>query len=264
VPNARGSSVLRVGCSGWSYESWRHDVYDDAPASRWLERYARLFDTVEVNSSFYRLPTKKAVQAWVDATPERFSFAVKASRYLTHVRRLRDVAEGVERLYARIQPLVEAGKLGPVLWQLPATFRRNDDRLASALAEIPKGLHCFEFRDPSWFVDDVYDLLESHGVALVLGDHPQRPFQPVRMTAPWTYVRFHYGHRGRRGNYSRGELLEWAARICSWQVPTWAYFNNDWEAFAVENAQTLARTVASRNRGRSRSASQGLPVSAAG
>src|SRR2546423_774516 len=133
------------------------------------------------------------------------------------------------------EPLARSPKLGPVLWQLPANFRRDDERLRAALAALPRGRHCFEFRHSSWFVDSVYDLLRAHGAALVIGDRPEvKAFQSHELTADWTYLRFHYGSRGRRGNYSRSELEEWARRLEDWrrEVEIYAYFNNDWEAFA--------------------------------
>jgi uncharacterized protein YecE (DUF72 family) len=229
----------RIGCSGWNYRDWKDRVYGGAPARRWLELYAERFDTVEVNATFYRLPAANAVSNWVESTPDGFVFAVKASRYLTHMRRLRDLGTGLERFYERIEPLARSSKLGPVLWQLPEKFHRDDERLAEALRRLPRGKHCFEFRHASWFEPDVYALLREHGAALVIGDSPNRPFQTYELTADWTYVRFHHGRRGRRGNYSETELREWAARIRSWRVETWAYFNNDWEAFAVQNALRL-------------------------
>jgi uncharacterized protein YecE (DUF72 family) len=131
--------------------------------------------------------------------------------------------------------------MGPVLWQLPANFRRDDERLASALELLPPGRHCFEFRHASWFVPDVYELLRSRDVALVIGDHPERPFQTHELTADWTFVRFHFGHRGRNGNYSERELAEWADRIRRWRksADVYAYFNNDWNGFAVKNGLYL-------------------------
>jgi uncharacterized protein YecE (DUF72 family) len=153
---------------------------------------------------------------------------------------------GVQRYYEALEPLVRSPKLGAVLWQLPATFRRNDDRLASALAGLPPGRHCFEFRHESWFVEPVYELLRAHGAALVIGDRPEvRAFQAYVFTAPWTFVRFHYGSRGRRGNYSERELEEWARRFENWSrnVEILAYFNNDWEVFAVRNALWLKRRL---------------------
>jgi uncharacterized protein YecE (DUF72 family) len=233
---------VHIGCSGWNYAHWRERVYPKGlPPGRWLEYYATLFDTVEVNTTFYRLPTRSAVAGWVERTPKSFLFTVKASRYLTHIKRLTDMESGVARFYERIEPLVQSGKLGPVLWQLPATFRRNDERLASALEHLPHGRHCFEFRHESWFEDDVYALLRQRGVALVIGDNPTRPFQTHELTADWTFIRFHYGHRGRNGNYSERELEEWRRRIAAWRarVDVYAYFNNDWEGYAVKNAVWL-------------------------
>ena len=246
--------MVRVGCSGWNYASWRDDFYPTGMGpSRWLREYARHFDTVEVNSTFYRLASRDAVARWAADTPEDFCFAVKGSRYLTHIKRLGDdagkgfaLSGGIARFYERIEPLIPAGKLGPVLWQLPANFRRDDERLANALERLPPGRHCFEFRDPSWFADDVYALLREHDAALVIGDHPERSFQTHELTADWTYVRFHHGHRGRRGNYSKAELEQWADRIAAWRdrrTDVYAYFNNDWEIFAPRNAKTLLRLL---------------------
>jgi uncharacterized protein YecE (DUF72 family) len=179
----------------------------------------------------------------VEQSPEGFLFAVKASRYLTHVKRLTDLGPGIERFYERLEPLLASPKLGPVLWQLPETFRRDDERLANALAALPPGRHCFEFRHESWFTDDVYALLREHGVALVIGDHPKRPFQAHLLTADWTFVRLHQGSRGRNGNYSERELQAWAARIGAWRerADVYAYFNNDWEGYALRNGRRLQR-----------------------
>jgi uncharacterized protein YecE (DUF72 family) len=204
----------------------------------WLELYAKSFDTVEVNASFYRLPERKTVARWAATTPDGFCFAVKASRYLTHVKRLRDLRGGVARLVGRIEPLVETGKLGPVLWQLPPRFKRDDERLASALRELPPGRHAFELRDPSWLAEDVYALLREHGVALVVADRAGTPPTPGVETADWAYIRFHHG-RGREGRYTQAELREWADRIRSRPGDVYAYFNNDWHGFAIENARTL-------------------------
>jgi len=238
---------VRIGCSGWNYAHWRETVYPKGlPPRRWLEHYATLFDTVEVNTTFYRLPTRSAVAGWVEQSPPGFLFAVKGSRYLTHMKRLTDLGRGLERFYERIQPLVESPKMGPVLWQLPGNFHRNDERLAGALEQLPPGRHCFEFRHESWFAPEVYELLRSHGAALVIGDHPQRPFQTLELTTDWTFIRFHYGSRGRRGNYSERELEEWACRIAAWrpEIDVYAYFNNDWEGFAVRNGLWLKKRLA--------------------
>jgi len=223
--------VIRIGCSGWNYQHWRNGVFypPRLPPRRWLEFYGSHFDTVEVNSTFYRLPRENAVANWVRESPPRFLFAVKMSRYVTHVKRLRDLPPSLELFYSRIRPLVESPKFGPMLWQLPGTFRRDDERLAEALELIPSGRHCFEFRHESWFVDEVYELLRSHGVALVIGDTPQRPFQAHELTA----------------DYSERELEEWAERIEDWpaRADVYAYFNNDRNGYAVRNGLWLKRRL---------------------
>ena len=236
-----------IGCSGWNYSHWRNGVFypPRLPPREWLAFYARHFDTVEVNATFYRLPGREVVANWVSVTPPNFLFAVKSSRYLTHVKRLRELGSGIELLYERIEPLVRSSKLGPVLWQLPATFRRDDDRLGAALERLPAGRHCFEFRHESWFAPEVYELLRRHEVALVIGDHPERPFQNYELTADWTFIRFHAGARGFRGNYSKRELEAWAERIEGWRgrVDVYAYFNNDWEGFAIKNGLWLRKRL---------------------
>jgi uncharacterized protein YecE (DUF72 family) len=237
---------VRIGCSGWNYDDWRGRLYPEGLGKqRWLRRYAECFDTVEVNSTFYRLASRNAVARWVEDTPPGFVFAAKASRYLTHIRRLRDVGQGIGRYYERIQPLRESGKLGPVVWQLPANFRRDDEALGRLLQILPEGRHCFEFRHESWFKPPVYELLGSAGAALVIGDHPKWPFQAHKLTTDWTLVRLHHGHRGRRGNYSDTELEEWARRLSRWRrrAEVFVYFNNDWEGFAVANALSLRRRL---------------------
>jgi uncharacterized protein YecE (DUF72 family) len=237
---------VHIGCSGWNYADWRGAVYPPGcPPRRWLATYAKLFGTVEVNSTFYRLARPEAVARWVADTPPGFVFTVKSSRYLTHVRRLQEMGRGVERLYAGIAPLVESGKLGPVLWQLPENFHRDDDRLAFALERLPEGRHCFEFRHRSWFCSEVYGLLHTFGVAMVHGDDPRRPLPVPPLTADFAFIRFHHGHRGRRGNYAESELRAWGQRLRELraEAEVFAYFNNDWEAFAVRNGRRLRRLV---------------------
>jgi uncharacterized protein YecE (DUF72 family) len=239
--------VIRVGCSGWNYAHWRNGVFypPRLPPRRWLEFYAENFDTVEVNATFYRLPRKDAVANWVEQSPAGFLFAVKASRYLTHLKRLTDLDEGLSLFYERIEPLARSPKLGPVLWQLPGNFHRDDERLTQALETLPPGRHCFEFRHESWFADEVYELLSNRGTALVIGDTPERPFQAHVLTADWTFVRFHHGTRGRHSNYSDRELEEWSERIAGWaaQADVYAYFNNDHNGYAPRNALLLKRLL---------------------
>jgi uncharacterized protein YecE (DUF72 family) len=238
--------AIRIGCSGWQYDSWRGRLYPERePKRRWLELYAEHFDTVEVNSTFYRLARREAVTGWVDQTPADFLFAVKASRYLTHTKRLAGIEEGVKRFYEPLEPLIEAGRLGPVLWQLPENFHRSDDRLAGWLDVLPEGRHTIEFRHASWFVPEVMRALRSRGVALTIGDHPTRPFQSYEATADWRFIRFHYGSRGRAGNYSATEIDQWAERIRGWLARTaaYVYFNNDWNSYAPANASLLRKRI---------------------
>jgi uncharacterized protein YecE (DUF72 family) len=234
-----------IGCSGWNYDSWRRGVFypEGLPPRRWLPAYAEHVDTVEVNTTFYRLPKRETVERWAQESPDGFSFAVKVSRYVTHVKRLREAAQHLELLLARIEPLIVAGKLGPLLWQLPPTFKRSDQRLAEALKRLPRTLrHAFEFRHESWFAEPVMELLRAHEVALVIADRPEiQSFQTRELTTDFAFVRLHWGSRGRRGNYSPGEIAEWATAIREWaaDADVYVYFNNDWEGFAPANALAL-------------------------
>jgi uncharacterized protein YecE (DUF72 family) len=220
---------VRIGTSGWNYTHWRGTVYPKGvPARRWLEHYATLFDTVEVNATFYRLPKPQAVESWAEETPPDFVFAVKGSRYLTHVKRLRWTGRSLDRFFDAIEPLASAGKLGPLLWQLPPNFRRDDERLATFLDGLPPGRHALEFRHASWFAEDVYALLREHGAALVAADHPTMAYQTRQRTTDWVYVRFHAGDRP-DGGYSDRALATWKRRLAAWRgrADVYAYFNND-------------------------------------
>jgi uncharacterized protein YecE (DUF72 family) len=234
---------VRIGCSGWAYTHWRERFYPKGlPQREWLAHYAEHFDTVEINNTFYRLPKPSAVEGWVEQSPPGFAFAVKASRYLTHVKRLKTLDPYVQRFYEPLEALIGSEKLGPLLWQFPANFHRNDERLEGALRALPPGRHAFEFRHESWFTEAVYDLLREHGAALVIGDESSRwVSSPHVRTTDWTYIRLHHGTRGRHGNYSRSEIETWARRISQWRRDTelFVYFNNDWEGYALRNAKLL-------------------------
>jgi uncharacterized protein YecE (DUF72 family) len=236
---------VRIGCSGWVYKDWRGEFYPEKlPQRAWLEHYASVFDTVEVNNTFYRLPTEAAVKGWAEQTPAGFEFTIKGSRYTTHIKRLLEFEKYSERFFERLVPLADAGKLGVVLWQLPPNFKQDLDRLEAALdvlAGRPER-QAFEFRHESWFHSDTFELLGAHDAALVIGDDPRFPFVTRDVPASWAYVRFHRGAHGIRGKYAPGELDTWRRRIAAWRrgKAVYAYFNNDWEGFAPENARGLA------------------------
>jgi uncharacterized protein YecE (DUF72 family) len=244
---AKAGKPVHIGCSGWVYPHWRERFYPKGvPQREWLSYYAQHFDTVEINNTFYRLPSAAAVKGWVEHSPKGFEFAVKVSRYMTHIKRLTMVEQGLRRFYEPLESLSQTDKFGPLLWQFPPNFHRDEGRLAEALSVLPDGRHAFEFRHQSWFDDDVYSLLGAHGVALVIGHERSRwvSTPPVR-TTDWTYVRLHYGSRGRHGNYSDAELSTWARRLSQWRRDTevYAYFNNDWQGFAIRNARLLKRKL---------------------
>ena len=235
--------VVRIGTSGWQYRDWRGPFYPPGLAQgRWLEHYATAFDTVESNNAFYRLPERRTFEAWAARTPDDFTMALKASRYLTHIRRLRDPEEAVDRLVERASGL--GSKLGPVLVQLPPGFRADAGRLDRTLARFPSGWRvAVEVRDPSWDHEEVRAVLERHDAALCLADR-RGPLRPLWRTTSWTYLRFHEGTATPRPCYGDRALATWARRLCeTWgpDAPVWVYFNNDPRACAPANAITFAR-----------------------
>jgi uncharacterized protein YecE (DUF72 family) len=242
---------LRIGCSGWNYKSWRGRFYPtDLPAAAWLRFYVAQFDTVETNATFYRLPARETFASWRDQTPDDFVMAIKASRYLTHLKRLRDPAEPVARLFDHAAGL--GARLGPVLYQLPASLERDADRLAGLLAVLPAQLrlddgttvplqHVFEFRHPSWYVSDTFAQLAAHGAALCLHDMAGSAIDAAGV-GPFTYVRFHGAAGKYHGSYDDAVLALWAGRLAAeWRTgrDVYAYFNNDPEAVATHDARRL-------------------------
>jgi uncharacterized protein YecE (DUF72 family) len=234
---------IRIGCSGWQYRHWRGDFYPaDLPQARWLEFYLHRFDTVELNNSFYRLPSADAFAGWRRRVPANFRFAVKASRYLTHLRKLRDPADPLDLFWKRAARLGD--RLGPVLYQLPPHWHRDVERLRTFLELVPRDrAQAVEFRDPSWYHDDVYRLLADHGVALCLHDMRGSATSPDLQIGPFVYVRFHGSGPRYGGAYSDEALTRWAERLDRWSaagLPCWAYFNNDVGGHAPRDAARLA------------------------
>jgi len=239
--NRDAGQHIHVGCSGWQYPAWRGRFYPvGLPTSRWLDFYCGHFNTVELNSTFYRLPSESVAAEWARETPPGFIFAVKGSRYVTHVRRLNDVAGPVDEFVTRVSPL--GAKLGPVLWQLPPTLARDDERLSAFLDILPRSVrHVIEFRHESWWHDEVYARLRAHNVALCLIDWPGHR-SPVVATTDFIYLRFHGSESLYGGLYGDDALAWWvqaASTIATQRQTVYAYFNNDANACAVRNALTF-------------------------
>ncbi len=233
---------FRVGTSGWVYDDWPGRFYPtDLPRDEWLGHYASEFDTVEVNASFYRLPQARTFAAWADRAPAGFTFAVKFSRFGSHLKRLRDAESTIGLFLARAEQL--GARLGPILVQLPPRWNVNVERLDEFLGVAPKRHRwAVELRDESWLCDDVYRVLERHGAALVI--HDMLPKHPRILTTDWTYLRFHGIDYG--GHYTRQALRAHANRIDAWLaggIDVFAYFNNDKQAAGVKDAAVLRRFV---------------------
>lgn len=232
---------VRIGCSGWSYKDWRGPFYPPEVKVRdQLRFYASQFDTAEINASFYRLPTQKAVAAWREAVPDGFLFAWKASRYLTHNKKLNDPEESLDLIVGRMAPLGD--RFGPILFQLPPSLSLNRERLAHFLDLLPKGRRCtIEFRHPSWYAPEVFRLLEAHDVALCVSDHHDAP-SPWEATASFVYVRAH-GPGGRYyGRYAEPELEALARAVRGWRKAgkaVFCYFDNDIKSAAPQDARRL-------------------------
>ena len=231
---------VRIGTSGWAYKDWNGPFYPDEVKAR--DRLAYIsgrFPTLEINASFYRMPTDKAVASWRDQTPADFLFAWKASRYITHNKKLKDCEESIPLVFGRMAPL---GTAGPVLFQLPPQLRRNDERLASFIRLLPRGYRCaFEFRHASWYDEAVFQILRDAGLSLVISDHHDAP-SPWLATANFVYVRGH-GPGGRYfGRYGEDALKAWAGHVARWRGEgrdVFCYFDNDIKSAAPRDAAAL-------------------------
>jgi len=236
---------LRVGTSGWHYAHWRSVFYPaQIKQEDWLPYYALHFDSVEINNSFYRLPSRDAFVSWSERVPAAFVFAVKASRYITHIKKLKVPGESLSGLLHNAEGL--GNKLGPILFQLPPDWKRNPPRLAEFIATLPRaGRYAFEFRDETWLHEDVYRILESGNCALCISSSPSYP-SARQVTADFAFLRFHGGGVPNSSKYSRRELKMWASFARSLLRDgrdTYAYFNNDACGYAVEDARTFKELV---------------------
>ncbi|WP_246205610.1 DUF72 domain-containing protein [Microvirga arsenatis] len=239
---------IRIGTSGWHYRSWHGPFYPPRLKIKdFLSYYVHRFDTAEINNSFYRLPTEQAVRAWHEAAPQRFLFAWKASRFITHMKRLKGIEESIDLVFGRMDGLGD--KFGPVLFQLPPTFKADAEtreRVARCLSLIPQERRCaFEFRHPSWYEETAFRILRDHNAALCISDHADAP-APWEATADFVYVRAH-GTNGRyAGSYSAETLQGWSGRIAGWRESgrsVYVYFDNDIKSAAPGDAQTLLRLL---------------------
>ncbi len=234
--------MLYVGTSGWQYPHWKRVFYPDKlPQRAWLAYFAERFQTVEVNNTFYNLPERSVFEQWRRGSPRDFVFALKMSRFLTHLKRLREPEEPVHRFMERARGL--GAKLGPVLIQLPPRFHQDLDLLAGTLKLFPPSVRVSsEFRDETWFTAETRSLLERHGAALCLADTPRRR-QPLWRTADWGFVRFHEGKGRDAPGYERAALRRWVDRIAdTWSRSSdvYVYFNNDTAGYAIRDAVEFA------------------------
>lgn len=232
---------IRIGCSGWQYRHWGGVFYPrQLRQGDWFQHYASVFDTVEINNTFYNLPEVSTFRQWRRRAPQGFLYAIKASRYLTHMKKLKDPREPLENLLGRAREL--GHHLGPILYQLPPRWARNPQRLGDFLAALPnRWRHVVEFRDPSWYHEESYDLLRRHGVALCLHDMPGSE-SPRLATAPFVYARYHGARGGYEGDYPHQRLAAWADWLggqAGQGLDVYAYFNNDIGGFAPVNARQL-------------------------
>ena len=233
-------SRILVGTSGWVYPDWAERFYAGVPRTQWLRHYAERFPTVEVNATFYRLPSVRAVTHWREQVPAGFRFVVKGSRYLTHVKRLTDTDEGLRRFFERVEPLGDC--LDTVLWQLPPNLHVDLERLDAFLDAVPTNVrHAVEFRHASWQVPDAYTVLERHGALLVTVSGPQLP-EDRTITGNGVYVRFHGLRPGYAYDYTDADLRPWAKWLRS-QRDGFAFFNNDLSGHAIDNANRLTQML---------------------
>lgn len=233
---------LRIGTSGWHYSHWKGPFYpDDMHAGDMLEFYMGRFDTVEINNSFYQLPEKKTLRAWRDKVPDDFTFAVKASRYITHMKKLKDPGKSTKRFFNRMDALGD--KLGPILFQLPPRWKFNAERLKQFLDVLPEDFrYTMEFRDTTWFTEQAYDILEEYGVAFCIYQLAGR-LSPRQVTSDFVYVRLH-GPTSKKyeGSYSARSLAGWAGAFSTWTRQgkgVYCYFDNDQAGHAPKNAARL-------------------------
>jgi uncharacterized protein YecE (DUF72 family) len=230
-----------IGTSGWHYKHWKGNFYpEDTSDAGQFNYYINYFNTVEINNSFYMLPTAKTFSAWRETAPRNFIFSVKASRFITHMKKLKVDRNSIRKFFSRIHHLKE--KLGPVLFQLPPRWKVNTERLKQFLQKLPTGYqYAFEFRDHSWYTNEVYQLLEKFNCAFCIYEL-EHHLSPLMVTADFVYVRLHGPGKKYQGNYTLKTLRKWKKQITAWQrnnKTVYVYFDNDQQGYAAFNAQAL-------------------------
>jgi uncharacterized protein YecE (DUF72 family) len=243
---------IYIGTSGWHYQHWVGPFYPRGTRPEaFLAHYARSFSTAEVNNTFYRLPGPETLATWHDRTPRGFTFACKASRYITHMKKLRDPEMSCRRFLEAVEVL--ADKLGPILFQLPPRWRVDLGRLEAFLAALPRRRFAFEFRDQSWFAPEVYRLLSQYDAAFCIYELAGRR-APVEVTSGFVYLRLHGPGGAYQGRYDDRALTTWAARVLMWRKAgrdVYCYFDNDERGYAAQNARRLIELIEGSRRGRS-------------
>lgn len=233
------AAQVHIGTSGFSYPHWKENFYPaDLNTKEWLKYYAQVFSTVELNTTFYHLPLISTVQNWDAQVTEHFLFSIKASRYITHQKRLHECRESLHMFYKRMQGF--GPKMGPILFQLPPSFHINKERLLEFIRHLDHAyLHVFEFRHPSWFVDEIYDILKENQIALCITDLNGK-LSPEELTTHFTYIRLHGPKKAYQGTYG-SQLKTWQHKIEQWSLnaSVFCYFDNDEKGYAIQDAKTL-------------------------
>jgi uncharacterized protein YecE (DUF72 family) len=232
---------VHIGTSGWSYKHWKENFYPKKlKTTDWLQYYGNAFETVEINSTFYHTPSISTVKKWHAQVPDKFAFSIKASRYITHRKRLHDCAESVDFFYQRIKPF--GSKLGPILFQLPPSFKANKERLIEFIGLLSKEYkYTFEFRHSTWFADDIYEILAGNNIALCITDL-NGTLSPQEITSDFTYLRLHGPKKAYIGSYGSVKLKSWKRKIDKWvdsSTSVYCYFDNDEKGYAIEDAKLL-------------------------
>lgn len=234
---------IHIGTSGFSYLHWKENFYPkELPTKDWLDFYSQTFSTVELNTTFYHLPLENTVKNWHSQVPKNFLFALKASRYITHQKKLHDSQKSLQIFYQRIKSL--KNKIGPILFQLPPSFKINKDLLLEFVTNLkPPFSYVFEFRHDSWYVDEIYDLLKEYDIALCITDLNGK-LSPEEITSHFTYIRLHGPKKAYKGSYG-SKLKEWKNKIVDWssRASVYCYFDNDEKGFAVKDAKKLKKML---------------------